>query len=548
MPRAQLKFTEQNAAAAGVCPPDDSMPLAIALVALGLLLRIHEAWGTFLNPDEALHFFVANRASLGAAYKASLTMAHPPLLIFVLYGLRDFGHSELILRLPAILTGTFFCSIFYSWLRRLFGAQIALVGLAFAAILPPMIDVTAQVRQYGLLLVFIIGGAWYLERALAKNSPKLMLISGLTLGLGIFSHYSALLFVVTLGLYALLRIQTGKTSGGTVLAWIAGQSFLFALVVFLYLTHISKIKGTTMAEQAFDGWLRKSYFHHGSDNPLTFLVTRSFSLFQYIFGQLVLGDLVALFFVAGVILLLRGKIGSAKLTRAEVAVLFLFSFAFNYALAFLDLYPYGGTRHCVYLSIFAIAVVSACVVSIAGASTLRGLALTGLILVFSFVFRTNHAPYIARADQSRTHMIDAVHFINDDIPSSEPILVDYESGIEIGHYACNQQPISYDGSIPGLLVFHCVGHRIISTVPDLWAFIPSTFLSEWNSLVSGGYLQPGQKVWVLQAGWMVKLDEQLSTDFAEFRDLQTQQFGNNIRFFQLTAGQQMPSAAAVSHP
>src|SRR5579885_2959879 len=189
MPRAQLKFTEQNAAAAGVCPPDDSMPLAIALVALGLLLRIHEAWGTFLNPDEALHFFVANRASLGAAYKASLTMAHPPLLIFVLYGLRNFGHSELILRMPAILTGTFFCSVFYRWLRRLFGTKIALVGVAFAALLPPLIDVTAQVRQYGFLLVFVIGGAWYLERALAENSPKLMLISGVLIDLAILSHY-----------------------------------------------------------------------------------------------------------------------------------------------------------------------------------------------------------------------------------------------------------------------------------------------------------------------------------------------------------------------
>ena len=539
MSPAQPTITDRNAAGA---PTDDSKPLAMALVIIGFLLRVHEAWGTFLNPDEALHFFIANRASLAAAYKASLTMAHPPLLIFVLYGLRDFGHSELILRLPAILTGTFFCSVFYSWLRRLFGAHIALVGLAFAALLPPMIDVTAQVRQYGLLLVFIIGGVWYFERALAEHSPRLMLISALLLGAALFSHYSALLFVATLGLYALLRLVRQENSGSTMLAWIAGQLFLIALVIFLYLTHISKIKGTTMAEQAFDGWLRKSYFHHGSDNPLTFLITRSFSLFQYIFGQLVLGDILALLFVAGIILLLRARTGTINLIRTQLAVLFLCPFALNYVLALFDLYPYGGTRHCVYLSIFCIAVVSAGVVRIAGTQTLRILAITAVILAFSFVFRTNHAPYIARADQSRAHMDDAVRFISSQIPPSEPILVDYESGIEIGHYACNQQPISYDGSIPGSLVFHCAGHRIISTVPDLWAFIPSTFLSEWNSLVRGGYLHSGEKVWVLQAGWMVKLDEQLRTDFAEFHDLQTEQFGNNIRFFQVTASQPMPTA------
>jgi len=538
MLQVQRTITERNASA-DACPLDDSTPLAIALVTLGFLLRVHEAWGTFLNPDEALHFFIANRASLGAAYKASLTMAHPPLLIFLLYGLRNFGHSELILRLPAILTGTFFCCVFYSWLRRVLGSQIALVGLAFTALLPPMIDVTAQVRQYGLLLIFLIAGAWYLERAFAENSPKFMLVSTACLWLAILSHYSALLFVATLGLYALVRMFRGETGRGTILAWVAGQTFTLGLVIFLYITHISKIKRTTMAEQAFDGWLRKSYFHHGTENPLTFLVTRSFSLFQYIFGQLVLGDIVALLFVAGIILLLRGKIASAKLTRPEIAVLFLFPFALNFALAFLDLYPYGGTRHCVYLSIFAIAVISVCVLRVARGNIVRALLFTALILALSFVFRTNHAPYIARADQSRTHMSDAVGFINNGIPASDPILVDYESGIEIGHYACHQQPIAYDGSIPGFLVFHCAGHRIISTVPDLWAFIPSTFLSEWNELVRGGYLQPGEKVWILQAGWMTKLDEQLRTDFPEFRDLQAHEFGNNIRLFHLAAGQPM---------
>jgi hypothetical protein len=52
-----------------------------AIVALGFVQRVRAEWGTFLNPDEALHFFIANRSSLALAYKASLTMAHPPLLI-----------------------------------------------------------------------------------------------------------------------------------------------------------------------------------------------------------------------------------------------------------------------------------------------------------------------------------------------------------------------------------------------------------------------------------------------------------------------------------
>jgi hypothetical protein len=225
--------------------------------------------------------------------------------------------------------------------------------------------------------------------------------------------------------------------------------------------------------------------------------------------------------------------------------LLLLPFALNYGLALLDLYPYGGTRHCVYLAIFAIAAISACIVKTAGQSALRAIAISAFIVALCFVFRTNHAPYIARVDQNRAHMEHAVSFIREQIPASDPILVDYESGTEVGHYLCEQKPVTYDDHMPGgFTVFHCGGHRIISTVPDVWAFTPPVFLEQWSSLVSSGYLVQSETVWVLQAGWMVKLDEDLRKDFPEFRDLKTQSFGNNIRFFKLTAGQPMPVAAS----
>jgi hypothetical protein len=515
--------------------------LALAIVALGFLLRVREAWGTFLNPDEALHFFIANRASLGAVYVASLTQAHPPLLFFLLYGLRSFGGSEFVLRLPTVLTGTLFCWIFFKWLARIFGTPIGLTGLVFATLLPPMINVTAQVRQYGLLLVFLISGAWFLEIALDKESPRLMLISALFLWLAVLSHYSAFLFVAVIGVYALLRMWNRRVSLPSAIAWTCGQLVACALAVCLYLTHISRIKGTTMAEQAFDGWLKKSYFHHGMDNPLTFLVTRSFSLFQYIFGQLIVGDIVSLLFVAGIIFLVRGKIRSAQAQRSTLAVLLLLPFALNYALALFDVYPFGGTRHCIYLSIFAFAAVAVCVARIARQRAAFSIALAAFLVVFCFIFRTNHAPYIARADQSLAHMDHAVGFVREQIPASDLILTDYESAMELGHYLCEQKSISNDGSIPGFLVFHCGGHRVISTIPDVWAFTPELFFDQWQNLMRSGRLSSGQPIWVIQAGWMVKLDEDLRKQFPDFRDLKTQAFGNNIRFFRLTAGEAVPA-------
>src|ERR1051326_2908623 len=78
------------------------------LVVIGFLLRLWHASGTYLNPDEALHFFVANKTSWWLTYRASLTVSHPPLLIFLLRVWRTLGTSELMLRLPSMIAGLAF--------------------------------------------------------------------------------------------------------------------------------------------------------------------------------------------------------------------------------------------------------------------------------------------------------------------------------------------------------------------------------------------------------------------------------------------------------
>jgi Dolichyl-phosphate-mannose-protein mannosyltransferase len=519
--------------------------VALGMVGLGFAVRAATAWGTFLNPDEALHFWIADHASLGAAYQANLTMAHPPLMIFVLYGWRLLGTSELWLRLPSILTGTLFCWIFFRWLARLFGRSVALVGLTLAALLPPIVSLTAQVRQYGLLLVFLMGGSYLLELAVAEDSALLMASSAACFWLALASHYSAFFFLAVMGIYSLLRFERSGISSSTLVTWILGEMGALALGVTFYLTHIAKIRHTTMAEQAFDGWLRKSYFHRGNDPPLTFFLTRSFSFFQYIFGQLIVGDVLALLFVAGTVVWLRRRAQNAgtRWVRYRFAVLLVFPFLLNYGAALADLYPYGGTRHCVYLFIFAVAGVSVCLVELVGNNALRGLIVSLSIVGLCWLFPTHHAPYIARADQKHVQMDRAIEFLRARVPPSDSILADYESGLMLGHYLCEKRPISYEGSIPGFLVLHCGGHRIISTDPDLWAFTPPTFLAQWSRLVEGGYVKAGDTVWVAQVGWMIRLDEELRKGFPEFRELRTQAFGHNIRFFPLAVGSVIPPAS-----
>lgn len=58
---------------------------AILVLIAAFLGRLRAASGTFLNPDEALHYLLANQSSWRLAYNASLTNAHPPLLTLVLF-------------------------------------------------------------------------------------------------------------------------------------------------------------------------------------------------------------------------------------------------------------------------------------------------------------------------------------------------------------------------------------------------------------------------------------------------------------------------------
>src|ERR1700730_8925487 len=143
---------------------------------LGFFLRLWKASGTFLNLDEAMHFLAANKPSLAETYRASLNLAHPPLLILLLNVWRRFGTSELFLRLPSVIAVTIFCWIFFKWLTLLLGPIAGWVGFVLVSFLPSFVELSSEVRQYPLLLCSLIAGSYLLELALAENSAGKMLL------------------------------------------------------------------------------------------------------------------------------------------------------------------------------------------------------------------------------------------------------------------------------------------------------------------------------------------------------------------------------------
>ncbi|MGA8865862.1 MAG: glycosyltransferase family 39 protein [Candidatus Sulfotelmatobacter sp.] len=549
MPTQATQPVSQNRVPGGWLETHADLTAAFVVLA-GFLARLWTASGTFLNPDEALHFRLADQLSLAEAYRQALTAAHPPGLILLLYFWRDLGTSELWLRLPCVIAGSVFCWMFYKWLAAATDGLTGMIALLFVALLPPIVGLSAEIRQYALLLAFLGCAVYFLDRAFATRSSWLMASFSLFLYLAMLSHYSAFLFAAALGIYALWRIVAEHTPFKVACAWAVGQLVGLGLAAFLYKVHLSRlgVGDSRPVLQGFmsDFYLRRSYYDPAHENPLVFLAGHSFGVFQFFFGQLAVGDVAGLLFLAGIAWLVwgGGSLENAKAGR-RLAVLLLLPFAVICLASLRHLYPYGGTRQLAFLIIPAVAGVSVALARLGGRRWARGIVLGVCILALCVAFGKPRPPRMDRADQSRRQMAAALQFVQQNIPQPSVIFVDYQTNLILGNYLCRQQPIALDDSIAGFESFSCGGYRVISAnYKTAWMFSDENFVSEWKWLVQAYGLPPGANVWNFQCGWGIKLAGELRNQFAEFRDLPVTSFGANIQIFPLTVGQPLPAADA----
>jgi hypothetical protein len=505
---------------------------------LAFLLRLWKASGTFLNLDEAMHFLAANKVSLAEAYRTSLTLAHPPLLILFLHVWRKLGTSELFLRLPSVIAGTIFCWIFFRWLTRVLGPTVGWVGFILVSLLPVFVELAAEVRQYPLLLCFMMAAAYMLELALGENSAGKMAAFFCFLYLAMLTHFSAILFAGAVGAYSLWRLASVHASRRIFAVWVAGQAGALGLFVFLYFVQISQLKAGASA-QHMQVLLANSYFHWGKDHLLGFVFARTFGVLQYTFGQLAVGDIAGVLYIAGVVLLFTGKDGASRKrpSPVQLGLFLLLPFVINALAAIVDSYPYGGTRHSAFLIPFAVAGVSLAIAKLTRQRLAPALSVVVVIVAGCQMFGAPHRPYLRREDQRRSNMTRAMDEIQQSVSPDDVIFVDFQTSFLLRFYLCPE--ISFTGLPPSAFRdFSCGGHRAISLGPETNVLMADLFPQRWDEMVSANGLKPGQTVWILQAGWDIGLAQELREKLPEFRDLKAESFGRNISLFKLTVRQE----------
>jgi Dolichyl-phosphate-mannose-protein mannosyltransferase len=521
---------------------DAFLPPLVLIAAF--VARLIPAKEYFLNPDEALHYLSASQPSLDLAYKAALTNAHPPLLILVLYYWRSLGQSELMLRLPSVLAGTACCWLAYLWLKQVTDRSTAFMGLLLFSFAPSLIGLSAEVRQYALLLFFMAGCLYLSERAIQENSRPSMVLFSLCLYGALLTHYSSLLFAFTMGIYMLLRLYPYGTRPGLFAVWVCGQIGALALVSYFLVTHVAHLKATGIPQEIAETWLRKSIFHPGDHNVAVFASAQTLRVFTYLFSHGFVGTLALLAFLAGMVSSMVSLLGRKTPwsekgpTPRELVLLLCLPFVANCGAAIAGLYPYGGTRHNAVLAPFAVAGTA---IGLAAWIPAR-LWAKSLVIIIALAlcnFFPAPPPLIRARNHSVVLMKNAVDYLRQSAAPGSVLLADYQSGLVLGYYACNHGIVQVFPPLQRFAKADCGPYTVITAGTQEWRFNADDLPVQLANVAETYSLAPGTKVWLFDAGWITDLAPALTS---ENRCSAPRTFGENILICQLTVGGNARSA------
>lgn len=504
--------------------------IVVGSLLLALALRITSAFGTYLNPDEALHYLLINQDSFMGAYKASLTNAHPPLFFAVLYFWHFIGNSELMLRLPSVFASTAAAWLAFRWIAMVLGRAVGLLMLLLLAFSPVLTALGSEVRNYSVLLLCMAGALYFLERAFRDQKISSIACSSLFLYLATLTHYSALWFVLAAGIYVLLRISSLKPRARIV--WVLFQLGAAAIYVWLYSVHISRLRNSPIEAEAMTGWLRALYFRAG-DSPLAFVQRATCDLFQFLFGSRVGGNVALAIFIAGVLWLLITGVLRKRRDLAAFAVLLLSPFVLGMIAALLDFYPYGGTRHCSYLLLFATAGVSFFVATFIRQKLVPILLLAVVVIPYWYTHRLPDPQQMAPKEQKKELMTNAIADLRTLVKPGEPVFTDYQASILLSYYLGRDHPPPLQHECGGVTEVRYDDYRVV--IVNAWSATAAQLVTGVGGWGTGCNVAPRDSFWIFDAGWGLNLVDDLSQT-APGSVSQAQRFGQTISVFKFHTG------------
>lgn len=493
------------------------LTLAIILV-VAVALRWPLLPESYLNVDESMHVQVAKEPTFLAAWQASRVHTHPPLYFLVCHGVWRMGfHEEWMLRIPSLVFGIGALLAAFGWLRELAGNRAAFWTTAFLAVSPPLIDLSAQMRGYTLLLCLLFAGLWCLERAFRVQSAWQMLAGGVALAMAVLTHYAAVWCLAGIGICGLLRCLFQTNSRSVWLTWFAVQAALLGLCVWLKVSHVSTFSGSVTESELWVSTLGPQL----ASQPLLgvrFAIWRLLQLLAHVAGQAAVPLLLLIPVAATLLYRRRREAGQSPALAIEAVAQVLVPVLFGMLLLVWKIYPLKADRHALWLLPAISLATAACVAALMNRRGLRWIGTLLLMLWLGSLLRTTYPPVITAAPQE---FATTVAKFRQQVPRSSVVLVDdatrnvldyylARDTLNLGHVVGNpglapvRAPVitrrAAEGvaAEQGLVEYTFDGYRVLA--------LPAIFLSESRGFPSRTALErvaglkPGQELWVCHFG------------------------------------------------
>jgi hypothetical protein len=324
----------------------------------------------------------------------------------------------------------------------------------------------------------------------------------------------------------LLRISSLK--GTTRIAWMLFQLGGVGIYIWLYLVHISKVRGSPMEADAMTGWLRPLYFRPG-ETALAFLERSTVSLFQFLFSSVVGGEVALALFIGGILWLFGSGIFQKRRDLAAFGVLSISPFAFGMLAALNDLYPYGASRHSMYLIFFAVAGVSASIAAMVRQKLLPILILAILVIPYWDSHPLKDPQEMEPAEQAKALMTNAIAALRTSVPPSETVFSDYQASLLLEYYLDPNHPPPPQRDCGGVSEVQYGAYRVV--IVPVWSATGDELtngIGRWRKACDSA---ARDSFWIFDAGWGVNLVDALGQS-APSSISQESRFGKTISLFE----------------
>lgn len=320
--------------------------LLLTLASVAAIVRWIGLSDWWLNPDEGIYYSILTRADFAGFWAEVTANAHPPLYYLILRGLGALTWDFYWLRVFSVLCGVAAVAAVWGATREAAGRGRpgAIAGFTaglIVAIGPGPIELSQVMRPYMFQLALLATALYALLRYRDTDGIRALALYAIVISAALLTHYSSMLALGAIGLYVL---WDGIDRGVRERHWLrlaAAQLAPAAVVAGLYLIHIRPLAGSALADDALDGWLSFYMIDSVSSAWLAFLG------FQHLLADTWMRGPMALLLVAGVVTaLLRGP--------RSVGVFAVGALAMGVFAASIGAYPFGSTRHSMWLVAFVV--------------------------------------------------------------------------------------------------------------------------------------------------------------------------------------------------